>query len=207
MQFRLVHRIVTFVRRRGVAAIPGTLVTNIWRTLFGNYHLCFALDGGSFTRTLRVPELNILKYEEEAAIVAGYLQQLLAEEGAEFLAQIREYFAHGAVLWLGLMNQRVVAYQWSRRGSNTKRYLVQIEPDDIVIFATKTFTDWRGRGINPAMMQYIVEKELAGRGTAFVNCKGWNKASLHGILKAGFTELGRYGREIDISSSRTVDQK
>ena len=54
------------------------------------------------------------------------------------------------------------------------------------------------------MMQYLVENELAGRGTAYVNCKGWNKASIRGILKAGFKPLGRYEHEIQINAVGAV---
>ena len=198
------QRIVRFVRRRGLVAIPGTLITHTWRSLFANYHLCFSMSGESFKQSQFVPGLKIVRCDNEGEIAPDHLEQIFVEEGPESISQLRQNFTQCGILWLGLIDQSVVAYQFSRRGCNTTRYLVNLRPEDLVIYATMTFAKWRGRGINPAMMQYIVEKELAGRGTAYVNCKGWNKASIRGILKAGFKPLGRYDHEIEINAVGAV---
>jgi len=201
------QRLMRFVKKRGLTALPGTVITNTWRALFGKAHLCFSLTSESFRKTLIIPGLTVEKCDSEADIGDTRLQEVLAEEGEEYLAQIRQNFATGAVFWLGLIDNRVVAYQWTRRGSKTKRYLVNILPQDIVIYATATFPQWRGKGIYPAMMQYIIEKELAGHGTAYVNCKVWNKPSIRGIIKAGFTQIGQYTHEIDITPPEMAENR
>ena len=186
-----VERIVRFVRRHGVAAMPRTTALLVWRRLFADEHFVFSLHAEPFQLRQVVDGLLIQRYGTLEEIPGRHFQQLMAEEGSVLLQQMNREFADGGVFWVATLEEHVVAYQWSRRGFQVERWFVPLEADDVVIFATVTFPQWRGRGIGPAMMQHIIANELAGRGRAYVDCKVWNKPAMRGIAKAGFTCMGR----------------
>lgn len=72
-------------------------------------------------------------------------------------------------------------------GSEKFRFL---KKGDIEIGPCWTHPDYRGLGIYPAVLSYIIQKELAGEGTAYMIILDSNEASQHGVAKAGFCKTG-----------------
>lgn len=191
-------RIFRYVRRHGFGALPHAVVSKLWRKLFANRHLVFCLPAESLEPSQHVQGLKILRCTGDRDIPEHFRRQLVDEEGVDFPSQLEQEFLGGGVFWLGCIDQSVVAYQWSRKGSYVKHWFVSLNPEDIVIFATVTFPEWRGRSIGPAMMQFIIAHELEGQGVAYVDCKVWNKSAIRGIEKAGFQKVGEPMRPVTV---------
>jgi len=73
---------------------------------------------------------------------------------------------------------------------------------DLVLVASEVVPEFRGKGINPAMIRHIlVQVKRQGFVRAFIACATWNKANLRSIRKTSFKPyatsheyriLGRY---------------
>ena len=74
-------------------------------------------------------------------------------------------------------------------GSEKFRFL---KKGDIEIGPCWTHPDYRGLGIYPAVLSHIIQKELAGGGTAYMIIHETNEASQRGVAKAGFCKTGDY---------------
>jgi hypothetical protein len=186
----LFERLQRFVRRNGVLGVPITVFRKVWRWLFLNRHFVFSRSLAiSSAAPALVPGLRIERFASAIEVPVRLMEQLLAEEGPHRAAWIRSEFETHGILWLGVLDDNVVAYQWCRRGAFICHWFVPLNDDDLVIFATVTFPRWRGRRISPAMMSQIIAYELRGQAKAYVDCKIWNKAAMRGIEKAGFELL------------------
>jgi len=105
----------------------------------------------------------------------------------------RELADHG-VMWMALFDGKLAGFLWSRKGKFIPRWFVPLAEDDLQFFAASTFDEFRGRGIAPALMRYIMQHEMNGRGTAYVDCAQWNKPAARFFEKAGFTRIATMKR-------------
>lgn len=65
-----------------------------------------------------------------------------------------------------------------------------MEDEDIVIFRVRTYPRFRGRGIAPSLMCHAMSELLAEGGSAWIDCRIYNKPSIRSIEKAGFDRVG-----------------
>ena len=113
------------------------------------------------------------------------------EERGERLDGFRAEFARDGVLWIGQVDGRFAATQWSRRGRYLPDWYIELKPDDIVSYSASTETQYRGRGILPAMLRHVIESEPVGLGEFHCDIFEWNVASLRAFDKAGYREIAR----------------
>jgi len=105
----------------------------------------------------------------------------------------RELSDHG-VMWLALVDGKLAGYLWSRKGKFVPNWFVHLGEDDLQFFAATTFEEFRGRGIAPTLMRYIMQQEMNGHGTAYVDCAQWNNAAARFFEKAGFSRVATMKR-------------
>lgn len=86
-------------------------------------------------------------------------------------------------------NEKIIHFSYVAWGREKFRFL---NTGDIEIGPCWTHPDYRGRGIYPAVLSHIIQKELAGGGTAYMIIHETNEASQHGVAKAGFTKNGAH---------------
>jgi len=93
------------------------------------------------------------------------------------------------VMWMAFLDGKLAGFLWSRKSKYIPKWFVPLGDDDLQFFAATIFEEFRGRGIAPAMMRYIMEQEMNSRGTAYVDCAQWNKPAARYFEKAGFTRI------------------
>jgi ribosomal protein S18 acetylase RimI-like enzyme len=133
--------------------------------------------------------LAIERFEREQDLPGSLRAELRAYAGAEYEEVLRAEFARRGTLWIGLVQGRVAAFQWSRRASSIPVWFVPLRPADVVLLGTETLPELRGRGIAPAMLAHIVRRERSGEGRVLVDCKVWNRPAMRAFERAGFRRL------------------
>jgi hypothetical protein len=81
---------------------------------------------------------------------------------------------------------------WSARPHSIGPYFAPLRAGDVVIRKGFTLSAFTRRGVFTWTLRHMIAT-LATEGVPriFVDARVWNTASLRGIVKAGFTELGR----------------
>jgi GNAT superfamily N-acetyltransferase len=105
--------------------------------------------------------------------------------------QINERFERGARVWIVLETARVVAYGWTNVGSTIEPHFLPLGPNDVHLFDFMVLPEYRGRGINPALVQYILScLAQERRGRAYIEAADWNSPQLVSLRKTSFVRLG-----------------
>ena len=170
--------------------LPRLLIRKLYRRIFCNSNYVYVCDGKPKCVT-PVPELRIVSYQTEQNLPASILAQLIEAEGQSFVDIIRREFSRHGQLWLGLQDDRVAAYQWTRLGRHVQNWFVELGDRDLVIFNTATLPRFRGQGINPYIMGYIIERHVETGGRVFIDCKEWNTPAIRANEKVGFRLIGK----------------
>jgi ribosomal protein S18 acetylase RimI-like enzyme len=105
--------------------------------------------------------------------------------------KIKERFGLGASLWLIKAGEKLAGYGWTLQGRTVDPHYFPLGPDDAHLFDFYVFPEYRGRGINPLLVTYIL-RELAGhcRGRSFIEGAEWNQAQLASLQRTPFHRLG-----------------
>lgn len=136
-------------------------------------------------------------YENDPSRIAEYGSEADRNVQCEKLTA-REYGWKNAWLWnlatLGKVKvyavydgEKRIHTSYVVRGNEKFRFL---RKKDIEIGPCWTHTEYRGRGIYPAVLRFIVKEELADGGTAYMLIRETNEASQRGAAKAGFRKTG-----------------
>lgn len=177
-------------RQYGVLALPRFLVRKLYRRMFRNSNYVFVCDSMP-KRVTPAHELRIDSYQNEKDLPADLLAQLREAEGQDFVDVIKHEFSRHGQLWLGLRNDQVAAYQWTRKGQHVQNWFVELGDRDLVIFNTATLPRFRGQGINPYIMGHIIEQHVQKGGRVLIDCKEWNTPAIRANEKVGFRLIGK----------------
>jgi ribosomal protein S18 acetylase RimI-like enzyme len=104
---------------------------------------------------------------------------------------IQERFQRGASLWLIKSGNQLAGYGWSLQAGTIEPHYFPLAQDDVHLFDFHVFPQFRGQGINPLLVKYILGG-LAGEcgGRAFIEAAEWNKAQLSSLRKTPFQQIG-----------------
>ena len=111
---------------------------------------------------------------------------------------INERFTKGATLWLIKSGNRLAGYGWTLQGRTIEPYYFPLGPDDAHLFDFHVFPEYRGQGINPLLVGYILHALATDwGGRAFIEAAEWNEAQLCSLRKTAFRRLG-WARSVTI---------
>lgn len=167
------------------------VLVGIWRTVVPGRTVVFVLDRPPLERPELPNAMRVVRCAYEKDVPPEFLGSLLSRKGARYLKTLRDEMSRRGVLWLASIEGELAAFQWSRRGRDITHWYIPVDPADVLIFSTVTFESFRGHGIAPLMMRYIIAEELAGDpgARALVDCKEWNARAARFIQKAGFRRI------------------
>ena len=176
--------------RRGLVGTGKQAIILITRRFFFNETIIYKFDEAS-PRPKFNGSLLIQPWRSWAEIPNEIQSALTDWEGSLFPDQVTRALEIGGTFWTGIHNDRVLAYQWSRKGNERGNWYVDLKDDDFVLFSIVTHPDARGQGVAPHMMRHIIEEQIKPGYYAYIDCKEWNKASQNSIMKTGFREISR----------------
>lgn len=102
---------------------------------------------------------------------------------------IRERFEKGASLWLVKSENQLAGFGWTLVGNVIEPYYFPLGQDDVHFFDFYIVPRFRGRGLNPYLITYILS-QLVTSGRAYIEAAEWNSAQLSSLAKTSFQCLG-----------------
>jgi ribosomal protein S18 acetylase RimI-like enzyme len=187
-------RLLEYYRRHGAAATLGRAKVAGKRALVAGRLAVFYCDLAeqklspiNIPENLQVRRLTSLEElgQEHLQTMVSFWNPKLAERN------IRERFEKGASLWLAECEEQLAGYGWTMRGKTIAPYYFPLGPDDEHLFDFHVFPNFRGRGINPCLVDCILDHSTkANAGRAFIEAAEWNEAQLSSLRKTPFRCLG-----------------
>ena len=119
---------------------------------------------------------------------------LLAAMGNTTVNDVRKRIANDHVAFVAYIDKVPAAFGWMARG---KAFIGELNHEIILplrnryLWNFRTMEAFRGRGIYPALLQYIIRYEQEKADTFWIIHAPENRASLKGIQKAGFNFVGQ----------------
>jgi ribosomal protein S18 acetylase RimI-like enzyme len=108
-----------------------------------------------------------------------------------FRHQMEERFGKGSLLWLVKINGMLTGYIWSIQGRTIQPHYLPLTSKDVHLYDNFIFEEFRGRNINPALVNYVLaklrEKDMA---RAFIETNVANTAEIRSLAKTGFETYG-----------------
>jgi Acetyltransferase (GNAT) family len=179
------HGLRTTIRRAGLAGR---------QALFANRMVVFycnldeqRLRPISVSSTLAVKRVNTL-----AELSAEHLREMTSFWNPKLANRnIRERFEKGASLWLVEFEDRLAGYGWTLQGRTIEPYYFPLAQNDMHLFDFHVFSHCRGRGMNPYLIDRILDVFATNfGGRAFIEAAEWNDAQLSSLRKTPFRCLG-----------------
>ena len=189
-----ISRFGEYFQRNGLRATGRRLGLAITRTLFSNrmaLYYCDLTAQGSLMTDLP-SSLRVERKRNEAELNSEELQEITSVWNPKLARRnIEERFALGASLWLIKFDGNLAGYGWTLRGRTVEPHYFCLGLDDVHLFDFHVFPTYRGLGVNPSLVNYILRslaKESQGR--AFIEAAEWNRAQLTSLKKTPFRRLG-----------------
>jgi hypothetical protein len=114
------------------------------------------------------------------------------------LANMRERFQRGAVLWLIRVEGTLAGYGWTLRGRTIEPHYFPVGVDDVHLFDFHVLPQFRGLGMNPTLVKYILGNLAAAGGRrALIEAAEWNSPQLSSLSKTPFRRIGQ-ARKYDL---------
>jgi hypothetical protein len=184
-------------RHRDATAVwnPLTLPGRAWRRfVHGYYRPWFCQNNyvfrheGPFPEEIRT-DCMFSRYESFAALPDHLKQSMTAEGNPSRLEVDERELQDNATLWIALVDNEVACTVFTRRGADFRRWFVELQPEDVVVFRLRTYIGFRGRGLAPSLMRHALHEIMDERNCAYIDCRTYNKASIRCIEKTGFKRI------------------
>jgi Acetyltransferase (GNAT) family len=189
-----ISRVTHYYSRHGLAATIRRAGLGAKRALLSNRMVVFYCDLATPTAgPVNVP--NSMKFDRlrsEAELLQHDLQDITSFWNPKQASRnIKERFAKGASLWLIRSGDKLAGYGWTLQGLTIEPYYLPLTPRDVHLFDFHVFPQYRGRGMNPLLVTYVL-CNLATNcgGRAFIDAAEWNHAQLTSLQKTPFCRLG-----------------
>jgi len=134
----------------------------------------------------RHPQAEFSVCADAASLPAFVTEQLKAFGTERMLQTDLLELRSGSRLWYGLADDRLAVVLFTRRGNQFRNWFTPLRPTDMVIFRVRTYPEFRGRGLAPALMRFAMHESLQHGDFAFIDCGTDNQPSIRSIEKAGF---------------------
>ena len=192
--FSSISRFAEYFKRNGLRATGRRFSLAVTRTLFLNrmaLYYCDLTSQSSLTTDLP-SSLKMERKRNETELDPEELQEIISVWNPRLARRnVEERFALGASLWLIKLDGNLAGYGWSLRGRTVEPHYFCLGLDDVHLFDFHVFPQYRGLGVNPSLVNYIL-RSLAteSQGRAFIEAAEWNHAQLTSLRKTPFRRLG-----------------
>jgi ribosomal protein S18 acetylase RimI-like enzyme len=154
------------------------------------------LPGQASLRTDSPSSLDVEQKRSEAELSPQDLQEMTSFWNPKLARRLmKERFGLGASLWMIKSEGHLAGYGWSLQGRTVEPHYFPLGQDDVHLFDFHVFPQFRGRGMNPFLVNHILQSlatEKAGR--AFIEAAEWNQPQLSSLTKTPFHRLGMAGK-------------
>jgi ribosomal protein S18 acetylase RimI-like enzyme len=190
-----ISRFTVYCKRNGLRATVRRIGVATKRALFSSRSVLFYCD----LSTLHSPAaelpgpLKVERHRSQADLSPQELQEITSFWNPDLARRnLKERFDMGASLWLIKREDNLAGFGWTLQGRTVEPHYYRLGPDDAHLFDFHVFPQYRGRGVNPRLVSFIL-RSLASecRGRAFIEAAEWNQAQLASLGRTPFQRLGR----------------
>jgi hypothetical protein len=189
-----VSRFTDYHKRNGLRATAHRLGLATKRALFSSRSVLFYCDLSTLKPALAdLPNsLKVERHTSQTDLGLEDLQAIISVwNPAQTRRNMKERFELGASLWLIRSKGHLAGYGWTLQGRTVEPHYFPLAPDDTHLFDFHVFSQYRGRGVNPFLVNYIL-RNLATecQSRAFIEAAEWNQAQLASLRRTPFHRLG-----------------
>jgi GNAT superfamily N-acetyltransferase len=189
-----VSRVTDYFKRNGLRATVRRLGLAGRRALFSSRMVLFYCDLSTLSSsTADLPSsVKVERHTNQTELSPHDLQQITSFWNPKLARRkIKERFELGASLWLIKFEDNLAGYGWTLQGRTVEPHYFPLAADDAHLFDFQVFPEYRGRGVNPLLVGYILRSLTAERqGRAFIEAAEWNRAQLASLGRTPFRRLG-----------------
>ena len=189
-----ISRFTVYFKRNGLRATVRRVGLAARRALFSNRMALFYCDlSTQSSPTADLPSsLKVERHKNQSDLSAQDITEITSFWNPKLARRnINERFELGASLWLIKVEDNLAGYGWTLQGRTVAPHYFRLGPDDIHLFDFHVFPQYRGRGMNPSLVSYILRSLAAeSHGRAFIEAAEWNQAQLASLGRTPFRRLG-----------------
>jgi ribosomal protein S18 acetylase RimI-like enzyme len=190
-----IARLATYYKRHGFRATAQRAALALRRAQFLNRQVIFYCDLANQASTYEALPgfLKVERKESYSELSPQDLREMVIFWNPK-LAQrnIEERLGKGASLWLIKFEGRLAGYGWTLRGRTIAPHYFPLGRDDFHLFDFHVFPQYRGRGVNPLLVDHILHRlEAECLSRAFIEVAEWNSPQLSSLQKTRFCFLGQ----------------
>jgi GNAT superfamily N-acetyltransferase len=188
-----ISRLADYYRRHGLWATIQRFRLAARRALFSGRMVLFYCDLSKLSAPPPLPSfLRIERKGSEVELSSEDLQKIVSIWNPKLARRyMQERFGKGASLWLIKSDDHLAGYGWTLQGQTIEPHYFRLTPNDVHLFDFHVLDVYRGQGLNPLLVSYILSS-LAARsvGRAFIEAAAWNQPQLSSLAKTPFHPLG-----------------
>ncbi len=138
-----------------------------------------------------VDQLEIKSYQQWEDVESS-LKIVFEREKRHIFWDVRYWLSKGARLWVGMIEGELAIVSHNRDTTQEGAFFFPLTTNCGLIWNAVTLPKFRGRGLYPAMLRFISSSLFSeGVESIFISCYDYNIASIKGIKKAGYREIGK----------------
>jgi ribosomal protein S18 acetylase RimI-like enzyme len=180
-----------YIKRHGFRQTLARSPSVVFRRMFENRKILFycdlrtisatgPADGLTVERKTRLEEIAECDWDGIAAVINPELARRVIAKG----------FTGGASMWLVRFQGKLAGYGWTMVGDTIPHRDHALGEDDVHLFDFHVFSEYRGRGICPFLVNYIVRQLAAnGKARAYIETSEWNHAMLRSLRRTDFQQI------------------
>jgi GNAT superfamily N-acetyltransferase len=189
-----ISRFTIYFKRNGLRTTARRVGLAARRALFSSCMILFYCDlSAQSSPTEDLPSsLRIERHRNQTDLSPPDLEDITSFWNPKLACRnIKERFELGASLWLIKFEDRLAGYGWTLQGRTVEPHYFRVGQDDVHLFDFHVFPQYRGRGVNPFLVSYILCRLAAEcQGRAFIEAAEWNYAQLSSLSRTPFHRLG-----------------
>lgn len=183
------------IRKYGFLGFCEQIIMRTIAALAQNAEVLFSVDAADIDPHAVVLDgmISVESFTDIDKIRSQDLEKLALHMGSNGLLrrELRRFFSRRGVFWLARYSGEPAGFHWSIRAGMEGFYFFPMYERDAVLVSSQVFPEFRGRGVNPQMIQHIlVELKKEGVTRMYISCKVDNKANLRSIPKTSFRRIG-----------------
>jgi len=208
-----ISRLAAYGKRHGFRATVQRAGVFVRRLFLSHRMVLFYFDFSS----LRSSDANFAGLSLPGDLSVERKKSLAEMAGADFERMVNYWhpelsrrnlegrFREGASLWLIRSEENLAGYGWSITGRTIAPHYHPLVAGDVHLFDFLVFPEYRGRNINPSLVEYMLQGLAAeGRTRAYIEVREWNHAQLKSLAKTRFQRLG-FARKVSLGGRTFVE--
>jgi ribosomal protein S18 acetylase RimI-like enzyme len=189
-----ISRLTAYYTRHGFTATIRRAGLATRRALLSGRTVLFYSDlSTQRSPTLALPGfLKVERCRDQSELTPRDMQEVISFWNPKLAERnIKHRFQQGASLWLIRFKGELAGYGWTLQGQTVEPHYFRLGPDDVHLFDFHVFPQYRGRGVNPLLVNFILASLSAEcQGRAFIEAAEWNLAQLASLRRTPFHRFG-----------------